>query len=621
MSGVPFCIHSFDGAFQDPLDESSVRTGGNFMEAGQQEKIMRKNSGSLNGQSRARSTAQSFIWSAYSMLITTLFPFVLRTVMIHRMGLIYAGVSSLFTSILQIVNLADLGFESAVTFFLYKPIAKAEERVSERRAGAAEIFSCKEGSSTKEKYSAEGNYPEENAEASRADAIVKRQVISEDTGAASEWGESGTEEEIDAILSLIRRIYLIVGLLILGIGFAVMPFLPNLVYGKEYPVELNLYLIYAIYIINSAIPYLFGNYKAVLFKAGQRNDILNRIGGTSALCMYMMQLAVLIRSQNYYLYTILLLLNTSLAAFLIYTSSRRYFPKYTCKGWPPHTFVTKFRKQVYAIALSKVRTVTRNSFDSVVISAFLGLAVLAQYQNYYQVMQVAFYMITLLHQSVAPSLGNSIAVGTRESNYHVLTEYTFIQSGVMTVTMSCLLTSFQPFISLWVGEENLLPYAIVLIFCVYFYMLGMSDSCVMLRETTGIWWKGRYIAILEAVFNLALNILLVRPFGVGGVVVATIITIAGINLPSEIYYLFRYYFKQSPLRYILTVAAYTGETICILAATWWICSDIPAGTISGLLIRLLSAVLCSGGMFLLIHCRSPHLRETLKLIRTAFSRR
>lgn len=92
-------------------------------------------------------------------VVSLLLPFVVRTIILHRLGADYAGLGNLFTSILQTLSVAELGFSSAIIFSLYKPVA-------------------------------EDNKP-----------------------------------EICALLTLYRRIYQIVGAVILVAGVAVMPFL------------------------------------------------------------------------------------------------------------------------------------------------------------------------------------------------------------------------------------------------------------------------------------------------------------------------------------------------------------------------------------------------------------
>ncbi len=61
-----------------------------------------------------------FILKIYQIMI----PFLMRTAMIYLMGVQYLGLNSLFTSILQVLNLAELGVGSAMVYSMYKPIAE-----------------------------------------------------------------------------------------------------------------------------------------------------------------------------------------------------------------------------------------------------------------------------------------------------------------------------------------------------------------------------------------------------------------------------------------------------------------------------------------------------------------
>ena len=67
-----------------------------------------------------RNIVFGIILKAYQIMV----PFVMRTAMIYLMGVQYLGLNSLFTSILQVLNLAELGVGSAMTYSMYKPITE-----------------------------------------------------------------------------------------------------------------------------------------------------------------------------------------------------------------------------------------------------------------------------------------------------------------------------------------------------------------------------------------------------------------------------------------------------------------------------------------------------------------
>lgn len=60
----------------------------------------------------------------FGRIATLVMEFVLRTVLIKILGIEYGGISSLFTDILQVLSLMELGLGSAIIFALYKPLAE-----------------------------------------------------------------------------------------------------------------------------------------------------------------------------------------------------------------------------------------------------------------------------------------------------------------------------------------------------------------------------------------------------------------------------------------------------------------------------------------------------------------
>ena len=61
-----------------------------------------------------------------AQVINILLSFVTRTVFIIYLSIEYLGVNGLFTNILTILSLAELGFGAAIVYSMYKPIAQNE---------------------------------------------------------------------------------------------------------------------------------------------------------------------------------------------------------------------------------------------------------------------------------------------------------------------------------------------------------------------------------------------------------------------------------------------------------------------------------------------------------------
>lgn len=72
---------------------------------------------------RTKNATRNIIFGVILKAYQIIVPFLMRTAMIYFMGVQFLGLNSLFTSILQVLNLAELGVGSAMIYSMYKPIA------------------------------------------------------------------------------------------------------------------------------------------------------------------------------------------------------------------------------------------------------------------------------------------------------------------------------------------------------------------------------------------------------------------------------------------------------------------------------------------------------------------
>ena len=73
---------------------------------------------------RSQNAVRNIKVGMISNAVNLLLPFLSRAVFIRTLGAEYLGVNSLFTSVLSVLSLTELGFSSAVVFSMYKAIAE-----------------------------------------------------------------------------------------------------------------------------------------------------------------------------------------------------------------------------------------------------------------------------------------------------------------------------------------------------------------------------------------------------------------------------------------------------------------------------------------------------------------
>lgn len=436
--------------------------------------------------------------------ISILLPFITRTVLIKKLGADYLGLNSLFVSIFTILNLTELGFSSAITFFMYKPIATDDN------------------------------------------------------------------ELLCMLLNYIRRIYFFIGIIVFFAGCTMLPFLPKLIKGT-YPENINIFTLYILYLINSAAGYFFYGYCSILLNAYQNNEKIYIVNSIVLVLENLLQIAVLVLFGNYYVYVILLILATLVNNFLIFIVNKKIYPHIVPRGDISKEIEREIWKKIRGLLLSRVCMVSRNAFDSIFISMFLGLAQTAAYNNYYYVINAISGFFLLGTSAIDAGIGNSVAMDSVENNYLLMNKINHIYmwlSGWATICLCCL---YQPFMKIWVGDSLMLPFRTMLMFCIYFYILRMGDIRSIYVVSNGLWWERRYVALAETGMNIVLNYFFCKWGGIDGIIAATLLSLFLCNFCWGVKIIFRYYFKeQSSKSHYVSNAKYGFCTIVVGIFTYYL---------------------------------------------------
>ena len=507
-------------------------------------------------ESRTKNTKRNMVSGMLLQITNIILPFIVRTIILYVLGEEYQGLNGLFTSILQVLNLIDLGFSSAVVYILYKPIANEDYDV------------------------------------------------------------------VCAIMAYFKKIYQIIGFVILALGMIIFPFLPFLIKG-EYPNDINIYILYLIYLFNSVISYWLFAYKSALLTAMQRADIVNNISTITRGLLNFIQICVLLIYKNYYVYIIFLPLLTIVNNILLEIISKKVFPSIIPNGQIPNQIKHDLIKQVKGIVINRIGDVARNGADNIFLSALIGLTAVAVYNNYFYIYSALYGISLTLANSMSASVGNCMVKESQEKNYHDMCKFTYIFSwftGWCTICMCCL---YQPFMKIWMrGNESLmLSNYDMLLFCIYFYAITMNNIRNQYLNGAGIYWELRYWYFFEAIGNVVLNFLLGYFWGTTGILIATLITIILFNFISRTNVLFKLYFKDSPAKYYIQHLSYIVVTILCGIITYVLCEQIYEDGIKGLFLRMLICIVVPNIFYLLVYFRTSKFKESIAFAKQVIKRR
>ena len=441
-----------------------------------------------DGSVRLKNSRRNIISGILNLMVATVLPFINRTIILHTLGSEFTGLSDLFSSILEVLNIAEFGFSVVIVYYLYEPLAQNDT------------------------------------------------------------------DTINRIMTWIRRVYNLVGGAIFIGGLITAPFLTHLIHGS-YPKEINIYIVFLIYVLNSGLSYFLFAYKETILVADQRKDILSNINTGIKISVNLLQFAALLIFKNYYLYLIVLVAGTAASNLWVNKTVNHRYPYLKIVNQAP------------------------------------------KLPNYYMIYTAVVALTSVFTNSVQASIGNSIAVRTEEENYQNLLDFSLLYSwiaGWCSVTMACL---YQPFMKIWIerlggGQNLMLPERDMLLFVAYFYLINMNHMRNQYIFGNAFWWKLKWAYLAEAFGNLILNISLGKLFGITGILIATILTIFICNYLMCNDVLFKNYFKHENIwEFYKQQFYYLLAAAVAIAVTYLLCRNIESIVLRGVICVFLPNVI------------------------------
>lgn len=501
----------------------------------------------MQGESRTAKSVKNILAGLTFRFVGTLFPFVIKTIVVWTLGTQYLGLNSLFSSILAVLSLSELGIGSALVYNMYKPIAE------------------------------------------------------------------GNTDMICALLQTYKKFYRIIGMVILLLGLSLLPFLTFFIRGS-YPQEINIYILYIICLCDTVLSYFLFAYKGALLEASQCNSVENVLHSITNIIMYGVQIIVLIWTKNYYLYMLIMPICTMILNVYRSKVVDKRFPQYHAHGTLSKAYVSEIFKKVRALIGHKVGTVVITSADNIVISTFLGLQMVAIYGNYHMIIQSLIGVITIFYTATMASIGNSLILDKKEKVYENFETLYFINGWIVGWCTICLCCLYQPFMKLWMGEDLMFPYHMVILFAIYFYCMLIRRIGLTYKDAAGKWQEDFWKPYIGALVNLFANIILINIIGIEGVIISTIIVMAGIYFPWETYVLGKYIFKRSMRTYVEKNVRNIFITIFAGAITYMVCALFHDGY-SAFLLKVLACVVVPNLIFVIFCFNTIEFKITIKRIK------
>lgn len=417
--------------------------------------------------------------------------FIVRKIFIDYIGIEMLGVNGTFTSLLSTLSLAELGFESAVIYSLYKPMRENKR------------------------------------------------------------------DDIEDIVSILKRIYEFVGLFVIGAGIIISFFLPAILKGIE--VDTTIYIVFYVQLLGNAITYFLA-YKKTFLLAQQKDYIRNLYTSGFKIVATIVQIILLFTLQSFILYVTVSVFQNLLTNYSI----SRYVDKnyrYKFKRKINLMLFKRILNDVKDIFFGKLAGYIYSSTDNIIISACVNTLSVGLLGNYTQILYQLKTVVNNVFASTKPIIGHFLtAEEDKNHTFQILKDYTFVR---YTVSVALFVPGFvlcDCFISAWLGADYTLALVISLLLVTDIFIHFVHGALVDYIAGLGYFKQDRTISIIGAIINLSVSLVLVQVIGIAGVLAGTII--------SQLYFwisrsiaVFKQYFNDMKSKFITYWVMCIGEII------------------------------------------------------------
>lgn len=354
--------------------------------------------------------------------------------------------------------------------------------------------------------------------------------------------------KVKGYIEYYTKFYRKVSIFIFSIGILIIPFIH--IFTNAYIKYMKIYFI--MFLINTCITYLFSA-KFCLLSVSQENYIISITQTISNLLMSIIQIILLYKYKNYFMFIFIQIIFNLLQMLIINTIIDKKFKWLKNeKGILEKKSIKDLYITIKGLFFHKISAMVLFATDNIVISSFLNLATVANFGNYYLVISGAQSVMIKLFDGITASVGNLLTENNSKKSYDIYKKSQFIAFFLVSIMAICILNSINTFISIWIGEKYIIDNLSIFLLVMNFYFLGMRLPIEKFKETAGIYYEDRYWAVFQAIINLIISIIMVNVIGLPGVFLGTFISNYSVEFwvkPKLVYCKifnvdFKIYFKQ-----------------------------------------------------------------------------
>lgn len=446
---------------------------------------------------RVKNSINNIIFGIGSQLTSSIVAFITRTVFIYTLGITYLGIEGLFTNVLSILSLANLGIESAIIFSLYEPLSKKNEVETK---GYISFYG--------KVYKIVGIVI----------LLVGLMLI------------PYLPNMINTNININENITLIYVLFLLSSSISYMYIYKQSILiasQKTYLIsKIHIYFILISNLLQVSILIIFKKYIPVLL--------------VQLICRIVENIVISIRAEREF----------------PFIKDRNIKGKLSLKK-KKDLYKNVYSMLLYKISGTVINSTDNIVISSFIGVTYVGiysnyLLIISTVRTF---VSYIFSSITASVGNLIVSSENE----KKEFMFNQILFTSFWIYGFCSISFYILFNDFISI--WLKNDKYLLDSFSIFIIIVNFYTTGMQSAATMYRDTTGLFSIGKYRPIIASIINIIISIMLAPKLGISGVLLGTIISRLSVYFWFDPYVVNKYIFNKSSKSYFISYTKYTIITV------------------------------------------------------------
>lgn len=331
-------------------------------------------------------------------------------------------------------------------------------------------------------------------------------------------------DSTNAVLSSTKRRYLFSGIVYVSIVIFLGSIYPIIISENNLNYQFVFFMVIVIAGTNALDYFILGKYK-VFLSANQMYYILNIAKGISTLFTTVFSCILLLNAFP--------IIAVKLVAVGVHLGEILVIRRYVHRLYPNISFSSKKKvhisQQANALIHQLCCTVIYNT-DLIVLTIFLpkeSLKEVSVYTVYLIVLGMMTNLVKTLTDGMNSTFGDIIIREKQEQLVNYYNLYEFIVTIVVYILYSCFIVLIIPFVACYthgVTDVNYIRISLAVLFGLAGITAQIKDASGVLIAAAGHYKQTQKYVIFEAVTNIVISIILVRKYGIEGVLIGTIVS-------------------------------------------------------------------------------------------------